>query len=89
MRDFACSEETIVEIGRHLRDAQHQRRFGNALDVTGDQTVGRKIDDAVIGEPRTLGRGFAGVFAEMNIGRGNAEAFGNGGEFVGGVRQLR
>ena len=46
LRDFAGGQKSIVEFGRLPRNAQHQRRFGKSLDVAGDETMGREIDDA-------------------------------------------
>jgi hypothetical protein len=40
-------------------------------------------------ERRTLDRGFAGVAAEMNVGGGNPEVFGDRVQFVGRIRQWR
>ncbi len=60
-----------------------------AFGITGDEAVGREIDDAVIGERGALHIGFAGVLAEVNIACGNAEVFCNRIEFVGGIGQLR
>jgi hypothetical protein len=59
------------------------------LHVAGDETVGGEIDDSIIGKRRALQRGLAGVAAEMNIGRGNAEVFGHRIQFVGGIGQWR
>ena len=51
--------------------------------------MGGEIDDAVVGERGTLQRGLAGVAAEMNVGRGNAEILCDRVQLVGGIGQLR
>jgi len=87
--NFARGEQAIIEFRRRLRKAKHQRRFGNAFDVAGNQTMGGEIDDAVVGQRSALDRGFAGVLSEMNVGGCHAEVLCDRVEFVGGVRQLR
>ena len=75
LRDFARGQQAVVEFGWLFWNAQHQRGFGEALYVAGDEPVGGEIDDRVIGERRTLDGGLAGIAAEMNVGGGNAEIF--------------
>jgi len=89
LRDFARGEQAVVELGWLFWNAQHQRWFGKPFHVAGNETVRGEIDDALIGERRSLQRGFAGVLSEVNIGSGDAEVFGDRVEFVGGVGQLR
>ena len=48
--DFAGGEQPVIEFGLLSRNAQRQRRFGKALDIAGDEPVGGKIYDTVIGE---------------------------------------
>jgi len=52
LRDFARGEQPVVELRRLFWDAQHQRRFGKPFHITGDETMGDEIDNAVIGERR-------------------------------------
>jgi hypothetical protein len=37
-----------------------------STSITGDETVGGEIDNAVLDKRRALARGFAGVLAEVN-----------------------
>jgi len=52
LRDFARGEQAVIELRRLFWNAQHQRQFGKPLHVTGDETMGGEIDNAVIGERR-------------------------------------
>jgi hypothetical protein len=51
--------------------------------------MGREIDDAIIGKPRALDRGLAGIAAEMDIGCGGAEVSCHRVQLVGGIGKLR
>jgi hypothetical protein len=86
---FARGQEAVVEIAWLGRDRQREGWLGQALDVTRDQTVGREIYDAVIGERHAFDSGFAGVAAEMDVGQWCAEFERHRLEFVGRFRKLR
>jgi hypothetical protein len=51
--------------------------------------MGRKIDDAVIGKPRALDRGLAGIAAEMDVRCGCTQVFRHRVQLVRGIGKLR
>jgi hypothetical protein len=43
-RHLAGSEEAVVVLSRLLRQGEHERPLGQALDLVGDEVVHGKID---------------------------------------------
>jgi hypothetical protein len=67
LRHLACGQEAVVAIRRRRRNSERQRRLADALDVAGNEAMGREIDHAVIGKVGVLDRRLACGLAEIDV----------------------
>jgi hypothetical protein len=87
--DFTRGKQTVIELSGLIGNGERERGLTQAFDITGNEAVGGKVDDAVLSKRCTLERRLAGVAAEMDIGLGSPDIPGHRVQLVGGIRQLR